>query len=67
MTDRKIITVWERWNEKEGQWEHNHIQDGYNEDETAPPPLNDTQGKAWANLKWRKQKGYLEGCKVVLA
>jgi hypothetical protein len=65
MSGKTIITVWERMNHKEERWEHNHIKDGFDDSELMPTPMNETQKKAWAGIQWRKQKGYLDGIKVV--
>ncbi len=66
MSENKIITVWERQNEKTKKWEHNHISDGYNESETKPKAKGSVQKKSWAGGEWRKKKAHLEGISVVL-
>ena len=66
MSEHKIITVWQRYNENSKDWEHNHISDGYDENEEQPTPNGAVQQKSWPNGKWRKFKAHLEGISVVL-
>ena len=59
------ITVWERLDEKNKVWNHNHISDGYTE-ATEPTPMSEEQKKSWKGAKWRKFNGHLQDQKVVL-
>lgn len=54
----KEITIWERYNVKKKQWEHNHISDGFAK-EDKPIPVSDNQKKAWKKAEWRKQMALL--------
>ncbi len=53
----KVITVWQR--EVNGEWEHNHTSDDYDELQLVPTGKFEHQTKAWAKGKWRKFKGKL--------
>jgi hypothetical protein len=66
MSENKVITVWERYNQNSKRWEHNHISDGYDENEEMPVPKSSAQKRSWAGGEWRKKKAYLEGIKVIL-
>jgi len=64
---KKLITVWERQNrQKDGSmiWKHNHISDGYNENQIEPKSINDNQKKLWKGAKWRSFKAFLNDGKV---
>lgn len=65
----KTITVWELgFKQKDGsfQWEHNHIEDGFDEAQTEPKPTTTHQEKSWKNGTWRKFKAVLNGIDVQL-
>ncbi|MBI1423113.1 MAG: hypothetical protein GC149_06580 [Gammaproteobacteria bacterium] len=66
MAENKIITVWERYNDNAKSWEHNHIEDGFDENAEQPTPKGSVQEKSWPGGKWRKHKAHLEGITVVL-
>jgi len=55
----KIITVWDKWDNRTNTYEFNHISDGYIESELAPVPKYNSQIKAWKNAKWIKTKAKL--------
>jgi hypothetical protein len=65
MAKDNVITVWERQNEKTKNWEHNHISDGYDENQAQPIPNGSVQKKSWPNGKWRKYKAKLVNNVVV--
>jgi hypothetical protein len=65
MCKTKTITVWERWNKKLKTWEHNHIDDDYDEDSQIPIIKFKSQEKIFKNAKWRKTKAKLVDQKVV--
>ncbi len=65
MNKENVITVWERQNEHSGEWEHNHISDGYEENQVQPTPNGSVQKKSWPNGKWRKFKARLVNNTVV--
>lgn len=55
-----VITIWQRYNSKTEQWEHNHISDGWSDNVTIPVAVNKKQKKSWSGSKWQKIKGYLD-------
>jgi len=63
------VTIWKRKNE-EGEWQHNHIEKGWNYN-PIPDPIANTekerkkQTNAWKNMKWRRSWGYIKDGKVV--
>jgi len=57
------ITIWESYNKKTGQWEHNHIEDGHCFYD-KPIPKSKLQKKSWPNKQWNKSFGYLINNKV---
>ncbi len=66
MQENKIITVWERYNQKLDKWEHNHISDGFSESEEDPVPNSKLQKRSWPGGIWRKFKAHLEENSVVI-
>jgi hypothetical protein len=51
------VTIWEQAHpQQDGSvvWEHNHISDGFRDDQTAPEPISAEQRRSWANTQWRK-------------
>jgi len=55
-----IVTVWEKFNTEEGEWEHNHVTPGL-EDGKVPSmkhPSFDGQ-KGWSRGRWRKSFMYI--------
>jgi len=60
----KRITIWNRKNwkkvndEKILVIEHNHIEDGHNA-RPNPTPNCEFQKRAWKNVKWIREYGYL--------
>ncbi len=68
--ENKTITVWERSNKQDDGsfgWEHNHISDGYSEDQAEPTPMNDYQKKSWKGAKWRSLKAEIVNSKVEMS
>lgn len=55
-----LITIWDRWNQQEGKWESNHIEDGWT-NASVPTPKTKEHEKAWKGGKWWKTEGYLVG------
>jgi len=64
MLTNQIVTVWKRYNNE--KYEHNHISNGFFEDENKPTPINDLQMKKWKNAKWKKYKGHFDGIKIII-
>ncbi len=65
----KTITVWEsEVKQKNGElvWEHNHIEDGYDEQQNAPTVMDPYQTKVWKKVKWRKFEAQLTDESVVV-
>jgi len=72
----KIITIWYRFNFISGtitlpgriikieKWEHNHISDGWDENQHIPKSCTEQQKNAWKKIKWKKIKGELRNGKV---
>ena len=56
----KTVTIWERQNNNTKQWEHNHISEGFSEDEVEPEAESPLQKSSWKGATWRKTKGILE-------
>lgn len=64
---KTVITIWERYVKQEDGslgWEHNHISEGYSEEEHEPTPTAEVQQRSWKGAQWRKSKGYLVDGKV---
>jgi hypothetical protein len=61
MEDR--VTIWRRQS-REGNWEHNHIENGWNYN-AEPTPLDDNQAQIWKGAKWSRSWGHIENGKVV--
>jgi hypothetical protein len=61
-TEIPVITIWEQaYPQKDGSvvWEHNHISDGFRDDQTTPEPISAEQRRSWANATWRKFKAHV--------
>ena len=56
--ENKKITIWKRFRKKEGEYFHNHIEDGWVNDDT-PRPRSDLQKSSWPSGVWKKSFGYL--------
>ena len=56
------ITLWYRFDKKKGEFVFNHIEDGWNLDDSqdAPVPISDEQKKSWKNAQWKFELGNLE-------
>ncbi len=55
----KIITIWSRLSSV-NKFEHNHISDGWDENEQVPTPCTKNQKSAWRlKRRWKKEKGEL--------
>lgn len=59
----KPITVWKKFNEKEQQWEHNHIQDGHVIGDK--PTGTKEQTAAWAKGTWVFFHKHLDSNQVI--
>jgi len=71
----KIITIWLRLDAsltvrflgriiKNEKWKHNHISDGWDENQQIPKSCTKQQKNAWKKIKWKKIKGELRNEKV---
>ena len=62
----KPITVWHRFNEKEGKWDFNHIEDGHIDTDQYLKPLgNKEQTVNWSKGTWMHRSKYLKDNVVV--
>lgn len=57
------VTVWYRYSNKEKEWKHNHIEDGWTFG-SLPTSKLDSQVKAWKGGKWKRAWGFLKNGKV---
>jgi len=57
--DKKIVTVWYRWNNENKDYEFNHYEDGWDESQEKPFSDISKQQKDWKKAKWRKKFGHL--------
>lgn len=58
------ITVWERWDEKDSIWKHNHIESGW---VTIVRPVGSAQQtKTWKTINWRYYWKHLNDLCVVV-
>ena len=67
-TETLLFTIWEQAHpQQDGSvvWEHNHISDGFRDDQTAPEPSSEEQRRSWANAQWRKFKARVLDGKLV--
>jgi hypothetical protein len=56
----KPITIWLRLNSQSGEYDHNHIEDGFiPSDQSHPTTVNSEQKRMWVNGSWRAQYAYL--------
>ena len=60
---KKPITIWEKYNQKKGRYEHNHIEDGHVNGD-VPLARTEDQKTAWDNTYWRRKFGYIENGKT---
>lgn len=58
MLESKVITIWYRRDE-DGVYQHNHLEDGYDETRTKPTPKVPEHNKAWKSGKWAQQRALL--------
>lgn len=58
MPNSKVITIWYRRDE-DGVYQHNHLEDGYDEARTKPTPKVTEHNKAWKSGKWAQQRAML--------
>lgn len=59
-----VITIWQRYNKEKEEYEHNHISNGFYDDQLVPAHTSEFQRKSWANAKWKKSKADLINGKV---
>lgn len=52
------FTIWERWNFKTNSFEHNHIEEGWIE-EDFPKPISKLQIDSWRGATWNNKKAML--------
>lgn len=57
-----IITIWYRF--YDGVYEHNHIEDGCDENQQIPKACTKQQENCWKKINWKKVKGELRNGKV---
>lgn len=53
MSEYKSMTIWERLDKNTGEWEYNHLEDGYDPTHAQPAPLSPEQKKSWGGSTWR--------------
>ena len=51
------VTIWRRYDKKRG-WQHNHISNGWNQDE-KPVARSALQKRSWKDGEWRREEGCL--------
>lgn len=61
---KQEILIWEARNKKSGQFEHNHIEDGWGT-HSVPKARFPDQEKAWKGQEWSATEAYLIDEKVV--
>ena len=67
VTPFEEVTIWEKFSVKKGEYQHNHIEQGWQTQLDAPLPKTQKQAKDWKGAKWKKQYGFLrEGQVTVL-
>ena len=59
MMDKKIVTVWDRFDKQRRQFVFNHYSEGYDETQTVPISNIPKQQKDWNGAKWEKKLGHL--------
>jgi len=67
-TEISVFTIWEQaYPQKDGSllWEHNHISDGFRDDQSAPEPISEEQRRSWTNAQWRKFEARIVDGKLV--
>lgn len=56
---KQQITIWESWNQKRGEWKHNHIEFGWMKTDKPNPKTNSKEQKGWNGQKWKRELGWL--------
>lgn len=51
--NRKLATLWYRWEQKELLWDFNHLEDGHCQN-SIPTVKHPAQTSQWKNGKWAK-------------
>ena len=67
-TENSVFTIWEQaYPQKDGSllWEHNHISDGFRDDQSAPESISEEQRRSWTNVQWRKFEARIIDGKLV--
>jgi hypothetical protein len=59
MTEKKPVTIWQRWNKDKQRYEHNHIEDGHMHT-FRPVPQSAEQRKAWEHAQWNRKWAYMD-------
>ena len=63
----KKVTIWEQYEKKSDSFSHNHIEEGWSEEESPKPKKSEfkSQTKGWLSADgWRKFHGYEKNGKV---
>lgn len=60
------VTLWYAWNEKQKDFEMNHLEDGHSLLANPKPKSPEFESqKSWNKGKWKKKLTYLENGKVI--
>lgn len=55
----KRVTIWLSKLPDRGDWEHNHIEDGWSTRD-VPHAINESQAKAWKSYHWMRLYGEMD-------
>ena len=65
MSNKQVITLWERFDTKYNKWVYNHWSEGWLEEQTHPETKGSIQENSWRREKWRKKQAELVGLRVI--
>lgn len=60
----KYVTIWERLDEKSGEYKHNHIEDGWSIYDN-PESKSKEQKMFWKKATWKRTYGFINGNKII--
>ncbi len=58
------VTLWSKLNKKTSQYDYNHLEDGWCENDVPTPMIEKSLQADWKNSKWEKTHSYLVNGKV---